>query len=476
LIVLALVRPYSTGAVAELSSGTPARGDDYSTIGYFGFQEAAQPGTSQRGQPGRLPVLRLELNGSLFENVSRVLARRYFDERFREKELPALVDEFTAKAKGAATLSGQRQVVHEMLGRMAASHLGLLSKRGFENIVKDLSGRPYPRFGFQLVEVADEQYAYSVLEGGPAARAGVLPWDRVVSIDDVPAAKCKRIDWRTDDSYLSDDRDPPVRAVLAEEGDEIRLKLERKRGQFLKITVRAESYSAFDAAKASSRIYKDGNFNLAYIHFWYVHLIGVPQLLKEKLETEYASCDALIFDLRGRGGGGTEIEKILKVLGGKDSKWRRPIVALVDRQSRSAKEVLAYEFRRTGLARLVGEETAGAVIPATFADVGHDTILMFPSFKLPRYTELLELKPVAPDVRVARAGPYSAGRDPILAKGREEAVRMCKASAQPSGKQSQRKGAKTQEQQKELDGLAGCSFARFFAIFWRINRDTLCQD
>jgi carboxyl-terminal processing protease len=103
-----------------------------------------------------------------------------------------------------------------------------------------------------------------------------------------------------------------------------------------------------------------------------------------------------------------------------------PIVALLDRQSRSAKDVLAYELKRTGIARLVGEPTAGAVIPASFADVGHDTILMFPSFKLPRYTEILEFKPVQPDVYVERAGPLSAGADPILEAGLTEALRLVK--------------------------------------------------
>jgi carboxyl-terminal processing protease len=102
----------------------------------------------------------------------------------------------------------------------------------------------------------------------------------------------------------------------------------------------------------------------------------------------------------------------------------KPVVALIDRQSRSAKDVLAYELKKTGIARLVGEPTAGAVIPASFADVGYDTILMFPSFKLPRYTDLLESKPTTPDVYVERAGPLSAGADPILEAGLTEIVKL----------------------------------------------------
>lgn len=88
---------------------------------------------------------------------------------------------------------------------------------------------------------------------------------------------------------------------------------------------------------------------------------------------------------------------------------------------------LAYEFKQSGIARLVGEPSAGAVIPATFADVGHGSILMFPSFTLPRYTQLIEFKPVEPDVFIERAGPMSAGHDPILKGGLAEAARLARA-------------------------------------------------
>ena len=59
--------------------------------------------------------------------------------------------------------------------------------------------------------------------------------------------------------------------------------------------------------------------------------------------------------------------------------------------------------------------------------MGHDTVLMFPSFKLGPYTDLLEFKPVQPDVFVERAGPLSAGEDPILKAGIAEEVRLIKA-------------------------------------------------
>ena len=49
---------------------------------------------------------------------------------------------------------------------------------------------------------------------------------------------------------------------------------------------------------------------------------------------------------------------------------------------------------------------------------------MFPAIRLPKYSDLLELKPVAPDVLVERPGLFAAGRDGILEAGIAEARRL----------------------------------------------------
>jgi carboxyl-terminal processing protease len=373
-----------------------------------------------------------ETSGTLMENVVSVLKNRYYDKRFTIEVLPGLASQYAEKAARATTLGEQRTVVQEFLSHIPASHLGLLSRQTYRYVMNDLWGYPYPTFGFQLIAIKEKLYAFSVLEAGPAERARLMAWDRIVSIDGIAAEQSSRLDWRSDDAYISDERDPAVHYLKAERGDTILIKVERQRGKFLQLTVRAENYSAFAAARASARVYKKDGHTIGYIHFWYVHMTGVPELLAEKLKGEFSNCDAVIIDLRGRGGSGVAIVKILDLLRDRSSSRPQPVVALVDRQSRSAKDVLAYELKKRGLARLVGEPTAGAVIPATFADVGHDTILMLPSFKLPRYTDMLELKPTEPDVAVERAGPLSAGNDPILKAGFAEALRLIRTSAKPA--------------------------------------------
>ena len=369
-----------------------------------------------------------ESGGTLFENVSSALQKKYVDQRFRAEELPKLVAQFADRAKRATTLREQREIVEEFLSHIPASHLGLLSKTTHRYVMWDLAGRRYPTVGFQLIQINSKYYAFTVLEAGPGARAGVLPWDRIVTIDGLAPEESPRVDWRSDDAYIGDDRDPPVHYLIVSARETINLKIERRPGRFLDLKVPVEDYSAFDAAKASGRVLQSGGRSFGYFHFWYVHIQGVPELLKEKLQGEFSACDGLIIDLRGRGGNGFAISKIVALLQADRATKNRPIVALVDRQSRSAKDVLAYEFKSKGIARLVGEPTAGAVIPASFADVGHDSVLMFPTFRMPRYTDLLDFKPVQPDVSIERAGPFSAGKDPILEAGLAEVLRLTKTS------------------------------------------------
>ena len=363
-----------------------------------------------------------ETSGTLFDNVVAMLSARFVDVDVRTKQLPLLAEKYRSRAAAARTLDEQRQVVHDLLSEIPASHLGLLSRYAHRSLIADLVQVAYPSFGFQAIGSGPHLYAGMILEGGPAARAGLLLGDRLVSIDGVPAGQSQRLDWRTDDAYIGDERDPSVQYLKAGPADRIELRVERRPGEFVNVSIVAEEYSSFDAAEASVRIIRSGGASVGYLHFWYVHMTGVPQLISRALEGRLKNVDALVLDLRGRGGSAGEVTRIVAVVQDYRKQSGRPVVALVDRQSRSGKDVLAYEFKQMGV-RLVGEATAGAVIPASFGDVGHDSVLMFPSIRLPKYSDLLELKPVEPDVRVDRPGLYAAGRDTILEAGVAEALR-----------------------------------------------------
>ena len=74
-----------------------------------------------------VPPIR-ETTGTLFENVVKVLSERYVDRKFREEQLPAIVERYRERARESVMLQDLRQVVHDLLSHIPASHLGLLSK------------------------------------------------------------------------------------------------------------------------------------------------------------------------------------------------------------------------------------------------------------------------------------------------------------------------------------------------------------
>src|SRR5690606_31404548 len=325
-----------------------------------------------------------------FERVAETIGRSYYDETFRTERWPELVAAYEPAARAAEDLDEERAVVDAMLARVPATHLALLSSATHSRLMAELARRTLPTFGFELEAHAGRFFVAAVLEGGPAEAAGVLRGDRVVRIDGEPTGASPRLDRSSDDAHLPD---PPRHLLLGEEGDEIVLGVERRPGApLVEIAVRCAPYSAWAAAQASARTFEVDGHRIGYVHYWYVHLGGVHRHLRDLLAREFAGCAAVVLDLRGRGGDGSAVEPLLRVV--RDA--ARPVVALVDRGTRSAKEVIAFRLREARLATLVGERTAGAVIPATFRRVGKDDVLMYPSFTLGRYTDQIDLVGVEP--------------------------------------------------------------------------------
>lgn len=390
--------------------------------------------------------------GELFERVYSTLHKGYFDRTFREQRLPEIAATYRDLAARAATIEEERAIVQRFLEEVPASHLQLISSRAHRSMFRALMNQPERTWGFELIQIDGEYFVHTLLEGGPAANAGVMTGDRVISMNGVPPAESSLLDLRTDDAALSD---PPIHAVFPPEPtenadeselrraddpaadqvaaappDHLRLVIQRQAdGPAQTIDVQAADYAAFDAAKASIRVIRSDSRKIGYIHFWYIHMQGPDRLLASAMRDRFAECDALVLDLRGRGGNAMMVPQILAVLEGRRTPWRKPVVALIDELTRSAKEAIAYEIRQRGLGRLVGTTTAGALLPATFTDVGDGLVLMYPGMKLPKYSDAVEGKGVAPHVEVAPLRRFNNGRDPILEAGVLEAVRMAAESA-----------------------------------------------
>jgi C-terminal processing protease CtpA/Prc len=361
---------------------------------------------------------------SLFAEVVSALERRFYDESFRTEHLPALIKMFEGQAREASTLDQQRAVVHDFLSRIPASHLALVSQTEIDRMFSALSNEAMWTFGFETIELDGELFAHGVWDGGPAMEAGLLVGDRLIAIDDAPAAGSDRLDWRSDDAALPD---PPIRALFAGEGDTLRLLIERAAGEVREVAIPARQMSAFDATTASARVIEHDRVRIGHIHLWMIHFTGPDRLIRSLLEGPFRDCDAFILDLRGRGGNAMMVPRILDVLADSNDEWTGPLVALIDDLTRSAKEAIAWEIRDRGIGTLVGARTAGALLPATFQPVGDGMVLMFPTFTLRPYTERIESRGVEPHVAVEPSRTFTRGRDAILEAGLREAASQVRA-------------------------------------------------
>ena len=365
----------------------------------------------------------------LYDSVSAVLLRRWPDIAKRQFIVAPLVEEHRARADSARTFGDEVAAVQALLRKIPSSHLGLTSVTAYHTLSAALAGTSEPMFGLQLTAWHGRWYATSVLDGGPAERAGIRNWDEILEIDGVSPERSPILDYSTDDAYLDDVHDPPVHPLLSTAIDSVRLRVRITTDSVTDVTVAAMAYSAWEATQASVDVIESDGIRIGYVHLWYMFLKDVSGWLADRFDREWSTVDALVLDLRGRGGDGGLAPRIAELISGssREQRFRGPVVALQDRQTRSAKEVLVELLRRQNLARVVGEPTAGAVVGSGSAALGNGMTLLMPAeINGPRY-ERLELHPQQPDVAVAWGGPLSGLQDPILRAGLQEAGRMVRA-------------------------------------------------
>lgn len=365
---------------------------------------------------------RADRPGALVDRVVKELRDRFKPRWFARDGVEDAVAAAKADADRAATLTEARDIAFRLLEKFEVSHLGLLSKKGWQALESELHAKKTVTVGFQLVRADDGYFVEGLTFEGPADRAGIKNGDRVVTIDGRPVRMSPRLDQRSDDAALPDS---PRHLVLVADATPVRVTIERTPGETLDMTIVPTEDSGYEADRRAVCMYDLGKTRVGYIPLRYMYY-RAEDLVRESIEERFEDCSGLVLDLRGRGGSGDAARELAELLVGKKRITKMPIVGLIDGYTRSAKEILAYDLSKSPDVRLVGEKTSGAVRPCTFIDVGHASILMAPlgSGIDPEYTREIELIGVSPDVLCRAAGRYAAGADPILDRGLQEIAAM----------------------------------------------------
>jgi carboxyl-terminal processing protease len=278
--------------------------------------------------------------------------------------------------------------------------------------------------GFHPVDLGQAGGAWHVgrvFAGGPAAKAGLSRGDRVEALDGEPFHPRRSLAGKAGETVTLTVRrrpDEPARAVTATPRE----------------IDPAEEW--LEAQKAGTRIVERAGRKIAYVPMWSCAGERYLAALREAVAGPLKDADALVVDFRG-GWGGCNPELValfdpavpaLERIDREGERslylptWRKPLVVLVDRGTRSGKEMVSRALQRHGRATLVGEPTAGAVVAGRPYLLSDGSLLFLAVEDVRVDGERLEGTGVTPDVEVAAPLPWAGGDDPQLDRALEVAA------------------------------------------------------
>ena len=276
-----------------------------------------------------------EATRNTFDVCWRLVKRHFYDPGLHGVDWDAMRDKYRPLADKAAPGDELHAVLTKMLMELKASHTAILSPDVFRGIRAELSDRRYWTFGMMLEEARPgEVYLRTAFEGGPGPSAGLLMGDRILSIDAVPILRSKHL---INAGYDPAPGSPRLFFLRAEAGTRLRLKFQRRAGgRVREVRVAARKTNGVDASAASVRVIKRGRYRIGTMHIWYCQP-GVPKVLRQAMEGPFKDCDAMVLDVRGRGGSRAVTNAIVRLC----KQWGKPLTVLIDKRTRSAKELLA---------------------------------------------------------------------------------------------------------------------------------------
>ncbi len=400
---------------------------------------AQQPVGQQRGR--MKDVLR---------NVSQEIRKSFYDPGMRGLDWEGLTNEARAKIDKAQSTSDMLTAIFALVDKLQDSHTVFLPP---DRPVKVL-------FGFEAQAFGEEVRISHLKEGGRADRAGLLPGDRILSINgygvDRASIDLAMLFWRV------------LRPVAVMEIDFVRgtdsprkVRVEAEVKQKALITDLTSVETVYALVREAERHKETFLYNVDADGIAY---LGLPSFSVDpdflgRVVGKVKRSRATVVDLRGNLGGAKDSvvhftgyfsdkpDTIAEVVGRskteplavkpRQPRLTGPLVVLVDSQSASASEVFARHVQRTGRGVVIGDRTAGRATLAQFVSMSHgvDTVMfygvevavgriVFPG------NEELEGRGVTPNANcVPTSEDQREGRDPCLELAMSEARKALTPSA-----------------------------------------------
>ncbi len=378
-----------------------------------------------------------------FDKVWNTINEKHYDPTFGGVDWKRIREVYEPKAMAAVSEKDFHDVLRQMLSELKLSHFGIYPPTA--EVVAAQTGRGVT--GIDLNIIDGIPVVVRVDAGSSAEAAGVRPGQAVVMIDGKP---WKEISAPVEASLASRKVTDSIRKVFIERTLEAAINAKPDSKLILDVLGRDDKPAKFTISRAKfegEMSQAIGNFppqevvfesrmlpgNVGYLRF---NMWVIPQMAKLKQAVrDFENADAMIIDLRGNPGGVGGMapglagllfkEKAslgsMRTRGGsmefvafpQPDPFAGKVLILVDHGTGSTSEVFAAGMQETGRATLIGETSAGAVLPSVFEKLPTGYLFQYAisDYRSPKNI-LIEGRGVVPDidVRLTRSS-LLAGRD-----------------------------------------------------------------
>jgi carboxyl-terminal processing protease len=344
----------------------------------------------------------------LWARCEQTIRNTYYAREEKKQRMEELLTRFKPLAESAKSRQEFDQVMDQMTKEFGDSHFefytqeeqGYYALDGFRGSGAD----KMPHIGAWFKKAEEGYIVQMVLDGMPAAKAGLRKGDIIIAVNEEPFT--------------------PISSLRPLVGSQATLKF--KRNQTLhSAQVEVKEQRAFEmfleATKNSVKIIEREGKRIGYVHLWTMATTDFRQTLKSLLEDTFKDVDGLILDLRDGFGG--RPDGYLSLFGVPEYQasyqnrmltWRAremkeetpktgfqaPLVLITNGGTRSAKEVFAFMVKETKRGTLVGLRTSGHVLGTSPLRIVEWAYLEIPMVKVQVGNKLLEGVGVEPDILV----------------------------------------------------------------------------
>lgn len=300
----------------------------------------------------------------LFDKTMEVVNRDFYDQTFKGLPWKQLVGDARARIVNSS-LDDVKNEINKLLSLLKTSHTSFYDKNdqeywALQNIfTHQIDTFKINQIGAWFALKGQNWEIQNIFEGSVAHKSGLKVGDIIVGVN------------------IADELIPFEPISSLNHKGYIPLEVKRDNQALLKkISVVEESYqsSMLRAVKKSKKLIKYKNKKIAYIHLWTGTHKKFKSELESMIESHVNSSDGFILDLRD-GFGGMWIDYIEKFMNiNEDGKpirqvYSRPLVVLINGGTRSGKEYTAKYLKDNNRATIIGNKSAGAVVPGRLYNI-----------------------------------------------------------------------------------------------------------